>query len=219
MRMLYSLRCWRDKVNRKYTKEHIDFLRDNIVGTSFKDLTEMFNRQFNMSLSTAALISLADRNGLHNQRDTKLNKGYEPTQFKKGHTPWNKGKAKNWKGGEETQFKKGNKPHNWVPIGSERITKDGYIQIKIQEGKLQQNWRGKHILIWEEHNGPLPKGYAILFGDGDKRNFSLDNLILVSRNQLKCLNQNNLIQKDADLTRTAIAIVDLKNKITERKRK
>ena len=55
-------------------------------------------------------------------------------------------------------------------------------------------------------------------GDGNKRNFDPDNLILVSRAQLVRLNQGNLIQNDAELTRTGITIADIQNKIGERKK-
>jgi hypothetical protein len=45
-------------------------------------------------------------------------------------------------------------------------------------------WRPKHHLVWESHHGqPIPKGHAVIFGDGNNRNFDPDNLILVSRAQ------------------------------------
>lgn len=205
--------------NRKYNAEHVDYIATNITGRSFKELTAMFNERFGMGLRVSAITSLADRHGLHNGRDTRLNKGYEPTQFKKGHVPANKGqKGISYPGMKPTQFKKGNKPHNWVPLRSERITKDGYIQVKIDEGRFQHNWRGKHILIWEGENGPVPKGHAVIFGDGNNRNFELDNLILVSRKQLVRLNQLNLIQNDAELTRTGVILADIYNRIGERKK-
>lgn len=201
-------------MNCKYTAEHIKFIAENISGTNFKELTAIFNQRFGMDLSVSAMVSLSDRHGLHNGI---LGNGYKPTQFKKGHVPFNKGK-KGVGGWEPTQFKKGNKPANWVPIGTERLSKDGYIEVKIADGKLNKNWRGKHIVIWEETNGPLPKGHAVIFGDGNSRNFDPNNLILVSRKQLLCLNRNNLIQNDADLTRTGIAIADIYGKISERKK-
>lgn len=205
--------------NRKYSVEHIEYITANIQGRSFKELTAMFNQEFGMDLKVSTMVSLSDRHGLHNGRDTRLNKGYEPTQFKKGHAPANKGqKGISYPGMEPTQFKKGNRPYNWVPLGSERITKDGYIQVKIDDGKFQHNWKGKHILVWEEHNGPLPQGHVVIFGDGNNRNFEPGNLLLVSRKQLVRLNQHNLIKDNASLTRAGVIIADIYNKIGERKK-
>lgn len=202
-------------MNRKYSDIHIEWIRNNIRGCHFKELTIRFNKTFKTELSVAAMISLSARHGLHNDIDARFNTGYEPTQFKKGNIPYNKGK-KGVGGWEPTQFKKGNKPANWVPIGTERINRDGYVEVKIQDGKLQKNWRGKHIVIWEAKNGSLPKGHVVIFGDGNNRNFDINNLILVSRKQLLILNQKNLIQNDADLTRTAVIIADLHSKIYAR---
>lgn len=207
-------------MNCKYTQEHVDFLRENIEGTPFKDLTEMFNKRFGLYVSMNAVASLADRHKLHNKRIALLDGEIgKETRFKKGHVPFNKGKEKYWKGGEETQFKKGHKPHNWVPIGSERITKDGYIQIKVQEGKQQHNWKGKHILIWEEHNGSVPKGHKVVFGDGNLRNFDINNLILVTDAQMLFLNRNGLVKNDAEITKVGIVLSDLAKKLYERSKK
>ena len=71
-----------------------------------------------------------------------------------------------------------------------------------------------------EGSGQIPKGHVLIFGDGNKLNVSLDNLnFLVSRQQLLVLNRYNLIQNDADLTRTGIIIADIKTKINDRKQK
>lgn len=193
----------------KYTLEQIEFIKNNATGRSNKDLTEMFNDHFGLKLGLNQIRAFKKNHGIKSGLDCR---------FKPGEIPWNKGKkGVSYEGCKATQFKKGDMPHNWVPVGSERITKDGYIQIKIQEGKFQKNWKGKHILIWEAANGPVPKGHAIIFGDGDKRNFDLKNLLLVSRAQLARLNQNNLIQNDAELTKTGIIIADIYSKIGERK--
>lgn len=194
----------------KYTPEQAEFIKKNVAGRSRKELTKIFNSHFGLNLGVNQIAAYLKNHGLKNGLDGR---------FKPGDVPFNKGKKGiSYEGCKNTQFKKGNKPHNWVPIGSERITKDGYIQVKIQEGKFQKNWRGKHILVWEEANEPVPKGHAVIFGDGNKRNFDLNNLILVSRVQLARLNQNNLIQNDAELTRTGIIIADIHNKIGERKK-
>lgn len=207
-------------MNRKYTQEHIDYIATKIPGCPFKDLTNMFNAQFGMNLSVTAMVSLADRHGLHNGRDTRILPDGTPlgieTRFLPGHTPANKGKKGiSYEGMKATQFKKGNRPHNYKPVGTERINGDEYVDIKIAD---PNKWKGKHILIWEDANGPVPKGCAVIFGDGNKRNFDLTNLILVSRAQLAMLNKHNLIQKDAELTRTGIIVADIYSKIGERKK-
>lgn len=113
------------------------------------------------------------------------------------------------------QFKKGNTPYNYMPVGSERVNGDGYVDVKVAD---PNKWKGKHILIWEKYNGPVPEGHAVIFGDGNRRNFDINNLIMVSRQQLLQLNRNNLIKNDANLTRTGVVIADLKIKINERKK-
>ena len=198
------------KAQHKYTPEQIEFIRENIKNMIWKELTMKFNETYGTNLSYKALAATGKRYKIQTGRTG---------QFPKGLTPWNKGmKGLSFPGMEATQFKPGNVPHTWVPIGSERITKDGYIQVKIQDGKKQKNWRGKHILIWEAANGPLPEGHAIIFGDGNKRNFDPANLLLVSRAQLARMNQRGLIQDDAELTKTGILIADIYNKIGEKKK-
>ena len=61
------------------------------------------------------------------------------TRFKKGNTPWNCGmKGLPARGrAPETQFKKGQKPHTWLPVGSTRVSADGYLQRKISDTGYQ----------------------------------------------------------------------------------
>jgi len=199
-------------VPHRYTKAQAAFLANNVKGRSNQELTDLFNAHFGLSLDPEQIKGYKNRYGL----DSGLDGRFQP-----GHVPANKGRKGVFLGGEVAeacQFKKGNKAHNWVPIGSERVNGDDYIDIKVADGKLQKNWKGKHILIWEEHNGPVPPGHAVIFGDGNRRNFDPDNLILVSRAQLAVLNKNRLIQDNADLTRTGIIVADIYRKIGERKR-
>lgn len=192
-----------------YTNDEIEYLREITPDKTNEEITKLFNKKFNLNQSEKAIAAIRKRHKIKTSSDGR---------FVKGDIPPNKG-TKGLTGANKTSFKKGNKPHNWVPIGSERVTKDGYIQVKVQEGKKQHNWKGKHIIIWEEHNGPLQKGYAIIFGDGDKRNFDTDNLIRVSRRELLMLNQEDLIQKNTELTKAAINIAKLKIKVQEVKKK
>ena len=80
--------------------------------------------------------------------------------FPKGNQPMNKGRKQTEymsdvqiEKTKATRFKKGNIPGNHKPVGYERITKDGYIEVKTAEPNV---FELKHRLIWAEHNGEIP---------------------------------------------------------------
>ncbi len=186
----------------KWTKEQYEYLASIVKGRYSDELAKMMNDKFNIDLKPSQIKAAKARK--------KLNTGLTG-QFKKGQTPWNKGK-KGFMGANKTSFKKGDVPKNYMPIGSERVNGYNYIDIKIKD---PNKWKGKHIIIWEKHNGEVPKGHAIIFGDGNNRNFDIDNLICVSRQQLLYFNRYGLIKNSADLTKTGIILADISKKISE----
>ena len=183
------------------------YLAEITPGRGYKEIQSMMSCKFGFDYTHHQIKGAITRN--------KLNTG-RTGRFEKGHATWNKG-TKGLTKANVTSFKKGQKPHNYKPLGSERITKDGYCEIKVSD--TGRRWKPKHVLIYEKHHGKVPKGSAVIFLDGDKRNFDIDNLYLVTRSQLAMLNKNSLIQKDADLTKTAINVVDLMKKISAMEKK
>jgi hypothetical protein len=135
------------------------------------------------------MINKLARRGIRRSDATRLemqSRGY----FSKGHKPWNTG-VKGLCLSPETQFKKGHKPHNTKFDGCIRIRgkKDGskrYKWIRIAEGK----WVPYHRHIWEEENGPIPKGHLVAFINGDPMDVRLENLELISRAENAHRNQN-----------------------------
>lgn len=116
-----------------------------------------------------------------------MKKVRDSTFIKKGDKPWNKGINHPASGrSAQTQFKKGRKPKNWMPIGSERVTEDGYLWRKMTDtGVTKKDFVQVHRLVWAEHTGkPIPKGHAIIFKDGNKRNLDISNLEALSRADL-----------------------------------
>ena len=190
-----------------WSDEEKQYLAEITPGRGYKEIQSMMSCKFGFDYTRHQIKGAITRN--------KLNTG-RTGRFEKGRATWNKG-TKGLTKANVTSFKKGQKPHNYKPLGSERITKDGYCEIKVSD--TGRRWRPKHVLIYEKHHGKVPKGSAVIFLDGDKRNFDIDNLYLVTRGQLAMLNKNNLIQKDADLTKTAINVVDLMKKISAMEKK
>lgn len=147
------------------------------------------------------------------------------TRFQKGLTPWNKGmKGLCYEGSVPTQFKPGERRGVAVklyqPIGTERISKDGYIERKINDGMpLQKRWRAVHLINWEAANGPLPPGHAVVFKDRNKQNTDISNLELITRRELMQRNTiHNLppeLKQVVNLKRVITRIINGKEKQNE----
>lgn len=135
------------------------------------------------------------------------------TRFKKGMTPWNKGIKTGLK--PTKGFKKGFTPWHTKELYSERLDKDGYILIKIAK---PNKWVRKHRWIYEQKFGAIPENCVILFADGDKTNLDVDNLICVTREELKVLNKCRLISSVPELTKTGLNIAKIKIKLAELRR-
>ncbi len=58
----------------------------------------------------------------------------------------------------------------------------------------------------------------MIFGDGDKLNCNIDNLILVSRSELLIMNRNKLIKNDSVLTKVGVNIAKLLDTMNKKKR-
>ena len=191
----------------KYTNEMIEFLKEVTPQKTYKEITELFNRRFNLDVTAEKIKSLLTRK--------KINTGTRGCLYKKGSVPWNKG-VYGYMGANKTSFKKGHKPKNWKPVKSERIDTEGYTLIKIAEPR---KWALKHRIIWEEHyKKKVPRDCVIIFADGDKSNFNIENLICVSRKELRVLNKCSLIKNEAELTKTGLNIAKIRIKLAELRR-
>lgn len=73
-------------------------------------------------------------------------------------------------------------------------------------------YKHKHVWIWEQANGPRPKGHVIIFRDGNNRNFNLDNLALLSRRELLVLNQRGYKSAPDELKSTIMALAKMEAK-------
>ena len=120
------------------------------------------------------------------------------SRFKKGLVPHNKGKPHPSTGRAiETQFKPGNVPHTWNQIGHDRETKEGYLQRKVSDtGVKRRDYAAIHHLVWRMHGCSIPPGHALAFRDGDKRNFDINNLELITRAELMARNTVHRLPKE-----------------------
>lgn len=197
-------------MSHRWTSQEDQFLIDYVKGISLNELTDKFNSAFNLNLSESSISNRKVKLGIKS--------GFNSSYFKKGQTPFNKGKKwedymteEGQKNSLKTCFKKENKPHNYKKIGSEVYDKDNYAYIKVRDNPYERrkNWISKQRLIYEQHYGPIPEGYVVIFADGDVKNFNIDNLILVSRQENLIMNNHGLRYHDKDLTKVGVNIAKL----------
>ena len=191
----------------RYTKEQKQFLIDNNHLTPAKELADMFNKKFGTNIT---------KNNIKNFRGNNHLSSGLTGQFEKGHKTHNKGKKwdeymskEKQENCRKTTFKKGNIPKNHRIVGSERISKDGYIEIKVAE---PNKWKYKHRVIYEKYYGKIPKGYNVIFLDGNKQNLDISNLKVISKHDNLIMNENNLRFNDKALTESAYLIAKIENK-------
>jgi hypothetical protein len=145
-----------------------------------------FCRRFNRDdVSLDHFKALCTRKGWGTGRTGRFSKGVIPHNLGMK-MPFNVNSAR-------TQFKKGVRRgiavEVYKPIGTERITVDGYVERKIHDGlPLQRRWRAVHLINWEALYGPLPKGHCLKCLNGDKRNTDPSNWTLISRRMQPFLN-------------------------------
>lgn len=175
-----------------YSDSELAWIESNQAGISRQDLAEQFNAKFGRSISKQNIAGLCKRNKWANGRDTRR---------KKGGVSWNKGLT-GYMGANKTSFKKGQMPHNHRPIGHQRITKDGYIMVKVAEPK---KFKLMQIVVWEAAHGRIPKDYCLRFLDEDRTNCNIDNLMLIPRGVNAVVNTTNPANtKDKNLNKAIL---------------
>ena len=191
----------------RYSEEQKEFIITNNYGKYSKELAEMFNQYFNTNITAKEIAYF--------RRNHKLKSGLTG-QFKKGNVAHNKGKKQIEYMSKEaiertkkTRFKKGNKPKNYRPVGSERITKDGYIEVKVAD---PNKWETKNKIIYKQYFGDIPKGHKVIYADGNKLNNDINNLILVSDNEELIMNKYKLRTENIELTKTGYLIAKVIDK-------
>lgn len=202
---------------RIFTDEIESFIRKHYKGLLNKDLTELVNEEFGTHLTVEQVRNYKSRN--------RLSSGIKTT-FKKGQVPFNKGmKQSDYMSAEaiertkNTRFQKGQDPINWQPIGYERITRDGYTEVKVRDEKgvhSTKNFELKHRVLWEKHHGEIPESHIVIFKNGNPQDVRLENLMMVHRGIGAQLNRQGLKSEYPELTEAGVKLIELQFKTNER---
>jgi len=196
---------------RLWTQAETEYLIMHYANTDTEAIAMYLNRDVKKVLAKANKIGLKKTKEYIQRRSVeayqKFKHKYQPSHFQKGHVPANKGvamKKEVYAKLERTMFKKGTVPHNFRPAGSERESKDGYLEVKVNDSN---KWQLKHRVIWENANGKIEKGFIIAFKDNNKKNCCLENLEKITlQDNMK---RNSIIQYPEELQQ----VIRLKGKL------
>ena len=189
----HAWQAWEEEAMRRLFPESLTADLAKALGLSVYQVT---NKAFAMGLRKRpeTIAHLA------RERSKLPGHGGAATRFQKGVVPWNTG-THFVAGGRsaETRFKAGRpaaEARNYLPIGSLRLTADGYLERKVTDDPAlvpARRWVAVHRLVWEQANGPVPKGMAVVFKAGQKTT-KIEDLTL---NRLECISRRELMQRNS----------------------
>lgn len=198
-----------------WTLEEIQYLHANYADNFTEDVAKALNKSVKSVYAKAYSLDIRKSKSHHEKvmekTSIRIREGAKIHRYAKGHEPANKGKkmpAETYAKVAPTMFGKGHKPHNFRPVGSERITKDGYLERKVANPKT---WRAVHVLVWEAAHGPVPAKHKVIFKDNNKLNNELTNLECVSYADL--MRRNSIVRYPAELRFAMKTLKKLKRQI------
>ncbi|HEV7433926.1 MAG TPA: HNH endonuclease [Pseudorhizobium sp.] len=205
----------------RYSADELSWLEANqtmVVSEYHRAFCAQFGRD---DISAANLHGLRKRKGWLTGRTGRFEKGAVP--FNKG-KPCPPGKGGRHPNARKTQFKKGQTPHNTNHLGHERVSKDGYVEISVDETNPHTGYERRYVLkhrwLWEQANGPVPEGMALKCL-GDRLDTDPSNWELIPRALLPRLNGRfgrNYDSAPAELKPTILAVAKLEHAAREKSR-
>lgn len=170
-----------------WTEEEKRFLREH-CHLPYKELAAEVSKVKGVNRTEIQTRNMCYQLGLHNGRDTKYQKGHEPS-------------GRTLPIGAERTYD-GRKTYVKVSNGhkGDADNKHGH----------EKNYRLKHELIWEGLHGPIPPKHIVIFADGDRNNFEPDNLVCIPNAVKQMMNAKGWQFEDIpEMRRNAITWCEL----------
>jgi len=212
--MALTKKLWQhyQRLDMEWSEEMDEYFMQIVPGHTEGEIRKAFEEKFGVRLTEGQIGNRKNRLGIKS--------GTHGGRFKKGQKSWNKGKhpleymsSEQYVNVQKTQFKKGNSPNNRLPVGSVRITGEGYRELKIAE---PNKWRAFSNIVWELSNGKIPPNHCVWHANKDRLDDRIENLVLVPRNLSSCISNLHIKYSDKESLETALNIARV---ITETNKK
>jgi hypothetical protein len=209
-------KTWTDKEDQKLKEIYPHLLNAEVAKSLGRSIKAVENRAFLFKLKkTKDFMSQVAKS------NPRFMEGGKKSRFQKGHKTWTKGVKgeefkkrigeKSFQSMAKTQFKPGTQPPNFEPIGTIKIRKDKRgVPYKFIKSDKPGNWPHLHREVWEQTNGPIPKGSIIAFIDGNTLNCELSNLVCLTKAENMLRNSKNNFPEEIK------QIITIKQRITRK---
>lgn len=217
-------------MNRKYTDEQIEFLRETVPHHPYLEIARMFEDRFGEPVTPRQLALAANRNGI--KRDTgELRWTEQMFEFMReiipGHSEWEIGAMFEHRYGARLSHSQIERVKRKLGIKSETRQRDSDhsrllpIGTESMQGRYwhvltEKGWVQKSHIVWEKANGrPVPEHAMIIFADKDRNNFDPDNLVAVDKSDWVTIARGGAEFCNRETLEAAVAIAQLKHGISD----
>ena len=190
----------------KWSDSEIALLRDTYPHHTAQHVANLLGRGIKSVYCMAHIMCISKSSDFYESMlSTRIKRRQQhpsmvANQFKPGMVPWNKGLHYTTGGrSAETRFKKGQMSgaaqHNYVPIGTLRITRDGCLERKMTDDPAinpQRRWIPVHRTVWQDAHGPIPDGHIVVFRKGMKT--AVESEITIDR--LECITRAENLRRN-----------------------
>lgn len=176
------------------------FIESNYEGVGHQAMADKIREEFGQEYTAQQIKSY--------YANHDLNSGLTG-HFQKGQPSHNKGVKMSpevYEKARATMFKPGNRPHNAVPVGTVVMATIGYYKEKIAE---PDEWEFCHIKAWKDAHGEVPEGMIVSFKDGNREDWSIENLILLTKEENAYLNGMHMRSEFPEITMAAANVAKL----------
>lgn len=186
--------------SRKYSKAELQFV-ERRKGLTRRELHAAFLERFRRTdVSIGNLQYICKTRGWFT--------GRTDGPFKNGNIPFMKGRKRPPDPNQDKNLNK--KGMRYASPGNEKIHPYGYILITAERAGVLK-YVSKHKLLWEQTNGPVPKGMVLKCLDGDKQNTDPSNWECVPTGVLSRLRKRCFENAPPELKPTIIAVAKLEH--------
>lgn len=210
-------------MSRLFNEEEQQFVYDNVEGKSVKELTELVNKKLSRNVTEKQMYFFKKHHhlrsytypiiqSLFNEEEKQYIfenvKGKFAIDFleefnKKFNRNITMNQLNGYKGRHKLKCCRKFSPSQKKSLGYEYKDKNGHWKIKIKEPDV---YISKSRYVYEKYKGKIPNDCLVIFADGNKDNFDLDNLMLVSKTEFFVMKTHGLNFKDKDLMETSVLL-------------